>query len=525
MRDTKRMLFVRRLDRDEIRPIPGTEGADWGAPFFSPDGLEVGFFADRKLKKVALAGGSPITLCDAPNRRGGSWGADGTIVFVPGPMSGLQRIPASGGEPRAVTTPDAAKPESHRYPQILPDGEHVLFQIMDRRLMTRAAVVSLRTGEQRIVVEDAAYPRYLPTGHLVFTRPGSLLGVPFSLKRLETSGPPVPLLDDLVTNYVGMRWAELAFSQEGTLVYVPTKELQRTLVWVDRRGAVERIPFPPAGYQYLALSPDGGRLAAFIIDKSEETALVIGDFARGTLSRFSMKGNFGRLAWAPDGKRVAFGFGPENSVQHVFWQSADGSTPPERLTSETALQQEAPTSFSPDGSLVLVDVFNYNNTSSAYTSYDIFVLPLSGERKLRPFLQTKFSEMGARFSPDGRWVAYRSDESGQLEIFVQPFPGPGAKWQISTEGGSEPRWSRSGRELFYLHGYKMLMVDVETKPTFRPGRPQTLFEGRFLDCYDVASDGARFLMIKEDPAESGPAHVKVVLNWFEEVKRRVPAAK
>ena len=174
-------------------------------PFISPDGLEVGFFAEGKLKKVALAGGSPITLCDAPDPRGGSWGADGTIVFAPSAMSGLWRIPASGGEPRRVTTPDAAKGERHLFPQILPDGEHVLFDLMDRNRTSRAAVVSLRTGEQRILVEDAAYPRYLPTGHLVFTRPGSLFAVPFSLKRLETSGSPVPLLDDLVTNSAGMR--------------------------------------------------------------------------------------------------------------------------------------------------------------------------------------------------------------------------------------------------------------------------------------------------------------------------------
>jgi serine/threonine-protein kinase len=201
------------------------------------------------------------------------------------------------------------------------------------------------------------------------------------------------------------------------------------------------------------------------------------------------------------------------------------------MTSETALQFEDPNSFSPDGSLLLVQAV-FTNTSSANPALDLFVLPLSGERTLRPFLQTKFNEGDARFSPDGRWVAYRSDESGRDEVFVRPYPGPGPKWQISTEGGDEPCWSRSGRELFYLQKdkeTKMMIVDVETKPTFRAGRPRTLFEWRYVESginsYDVAPDGTRFLMIKEDPAELGPAQVKVVLNWFEEVKRRVPGAK
>ena len=523
----KSMLFVRRLDRDEVRLIPGTDGAVF--PFFSPDGLEVGFFAsalaEGRLKKVSLAGGSPITLCDAPIPRGGSWGADGTIVFAPSPRSGLWRIPASGGEPRRVTSTNSANAENHRYPQVLPDGEHVLFELLELETTSRAAVVSLRTGEQRIVMDDAMYPRCLPMGHLVFTRRGSLFAAPFSPKRLETSGTPVPILDDLVANSTGLRCAEIAFSQEGTLVYVPTLQLQRTLVWVDRKGAVERVPFPPGGYGEVALSPDGGRAAAITVEKSEREALLFGDFARGTLSRSSAEGNFVSLAWAPDGERVAFGFGPGGRMYNLFWQNADGSTAPERLANETVLEQEQPTSFSPDGSLLLLDGLNFNDTGPTNTGWDILVLPLSGEKALRPFLQTKSAETAGRFSPDGRWVAYVSNESGGWQVFVRSFPGPGQRWQISTDGGRDPRWSRSGRELFYRQGDKMMVVDVEMKPTFRPGRPRTLFEGHFLRSYDVAPDGRRFLMIKEDPAELGPAHVNVVLNWFEEVKRRVPGAK
>ncbi len=526
----KSMLFVRRLDLDEIKPIPGTEGAC--LPFISPDGLEVGFFANRKLKKAALGGGPPIVLCDAPVSRGGSWGRDGTIVFAPSAISGLWRIPASGGELRQLTTPDAANGERHYFPQFLPDGEHILFDLKDRNLTSRAAVVSLRTGETRIVAQDTANPRFLPTGHLVFSRPGTLFAVPFNLQRLETSGAPLPILDDLVTSWAGIAQAYYAFSQEGTLVYVPDQQLRRTLVWVDRKGAAERLPFPPAGYYEVALSTDGERLAATTADKGEKEALLIGDLARGTLSRSTADGAFHGLAWAPDGKRVAFSFAPGGrGLLHVYWQDADGSTPPVRMTGESAEQSDHPASFSPDGNVLLVKVWNYADTSPTRTGWDLFVLPLGGGRTPRPFLQTKFNEVNAQFSPDGRWVAYESDESGRLEVFVRPFPGPGGKWQISTEGGSGPRWLRNGRELCYRNEDKMMVVDVETKPTFRPGRPRTLFEGHYLQLfegchdYDVAPDGQRFLMIKPDPAESGPAHVKVVLNWFEEVKRRVPGAK
>ncbi|MFI5197255.1 MAG: protein kinase [Thermoanaerobaculia bacterium] len=524
-------LFIRPLDRDEIRPIPGTDGGV--SPFFSPDGLWVGFFADGKLKKVPLAGGSAITLCDIQAIRGasfgaGSWGVDGTIVFMPRHFLGLRRISASGGESAALTTVDASRLESHNFPQILPDGDHVLFEIdtIGPKSVPRAAVVSLRTGKQSVVAEDAAYPRYLPMGFLVFTRGGSLFAEPFSLERLEVSGLAVPILDDLVTSRRYTKAAHMAFSSDGTLVYRSRGQFRRTLVWMDRVGAAEPLSLPPALYLEAVLSPDGRRLAATVVEKDESVGLLIGDLTRGTLTRAPAEGVFQNLAWTPDGNRIALDF-CVNAQDHrrLNWLSADGSTPFEPLTDETSRQSEKPSSFSPDGNLLLFDVLSVTDSDSSDTGWDIYVLPLSGARKAYPFLKTRFDEERAQFSPDGRWVAYDSNESGRYEVFVRPFPGPGPKWQISAGGGARARWSRNGGDLFYRNGDKVMVVELETNPTFRARRPRMLFEGQFLDPYDVDSNRNRLLMIKRDPAESGPVRINVVLNWFEEVKRRVQGAK
>ncbi len=519
-------LFVRSLDSDKIQPIAGTEGG--GAPFFSPDGRWVGFFAEGKLKKVPLTGGPPITLCDSTDVHlvgsfgQGSWGVDGTIVFVEPGLTGLRRIPSSGGESQALTIVNAGAFESHSFPQILPDGEHVLFEIdKGPDSAPRAAVISLRTGEQRIVGEDAAYPLYLPTGHLVFTRNGSLFAAPFSLHRLALSGPPVPMPEDLLTNRNYSNAAHMAVSSGGTLVYRPRGHFERKFVWVDRRGAVEPLPFPPGQYIEAALSPDGRRLAAIAEEKGETMALLVGDIARATLTRAPVEGILQSPAWAPDGRRIAISFTKTPSYPgKVYFVSADGSGPLEPSTIDTEPLEEFPSSFSPDARFVLL-------TGLAWQSphYDIWLLPLSGERRPTPFLHSRFGTSRAVFSSDGRWVAYLSWESERTEVFVTPFPGLGPKWQISADGGGSPRWSLNDRELFYRNGDKMMVVEIETRPTFRAGQPRSLFEGQFRRFCGVDPEGKRFLMIKEDPAESGPAHVNVVLNWFEEVKRRVPGGK
>ncbi len=278
----------------------------------------------------------------------------------------------------------------------------------------------------------------------------------------------------------------------------------------------------------MSLSSDGGRMAAISVGKAEEQSLLLGDFARRTLTRSPVEGLFWKLAWTPDGRRIAFGAMSEEERlgYRLLWQSAEGDAPAENLGTATRLQTEGPASFSPDGSVLLVQAYNLTRPDAVQ---QVLVLPLAGERKPRPLIRTKFSVYDARFSPDGSWVAYASDEPGRYEIFVQPYPGPGPRWQISAEGGEQPRWSHSGRELYYRNGDKIMAADVETKPTFRARPPRMLFEGKYFssgeDSYEVSPDGTRFLMIRPDPEESGPALVKVVTNWFDEVTRRVPGAK
>jgi Tol biopolymer transport system component len=325
--------------------------------------------------------------------------------------------------------------------------------------------------------------------------------------------------------------AQYSFSATGSLVYVlgSVQTTQGRLVWVNRNGAEQPLAAPARAYVFPRLSPDSRRVAVAIA--GQESQVWLYDLSRETLTRFAFEGNQNyNPVWTPDGKRIAFQSNKEGPL-NTFWQLADGSGGLERLNTSEYLQ--APMSWSPDGQqLAFVEI---NPT----TGYDIWVLRLgnssasSGQvRKAQPFLRTPFNESAPRFSPDGRWLTYVSDESGRYEIYVQPYPGPGGKWQISTEGGTEPVWNPNGRELFYRSGDKMMGVDVMTQPGFSVGKPRMLFEGQYLltlatfPNYDVSPDGQRFLMLKpSESAESARTQINVVLNWFEELKQKVPTGK
>jgi Tol biopolymer transport system component len=508
-------LYLRSLDQFEAVPIRETEGAS--LPFFSPDSEWLGFFAGNKLKKVSLEGGAPQPICDAAEVRGASWGVDDTIVFATG-TSGLRNVPAAGGTPQILSTPDVKQGETvHYWPEILPGSEAALFaNVADAN---RVALISLKTGKRRNLTEGTM-PRYLPTGHLVFSRAGAILAAPFDLERLELTGPPISLLDGVMTA-APFATPLIAVSSNGTLAYAPGSPPLHTLVWVDRRGALVPLAPEPRAYEEPRLSPDGGRLALAI--REENTDVWIQDISRVTLARLTFETSEDETpVWTPDGRRVTYSADRSGQPRAVYWKAADGSGTEERLL--TSDSHSHVSSWSPDGRALVFTDFH------AVTRGDIWVLPLEGKRTPRPFLRTPFNERAARFSPDGRWLAYVSNESGRDEIYVQPFPGPGGKWQISASGGTEPVWSRDGRELFYRNAERMMAANILSGETFSAENPRLLFEGRFVPtrrgdaAYDVSPDGQRFLMVKR-VQESIPTQLNIVLNWFEELKRRVPPGK
>jgi eukaryotic-like serine/threonine-protein kinase len=510
-------LFVRVMDSREAKPVPGTDGA--AIPFFSPDSKWIGFFAAAKLKKVPIAGGTAQTLCDSLGAGGASWGTDDTIVFSPSNSSGLMRVSAAGGKPQVLTTLDHTQGElSHRYPHFLPGGKALLFTVSagngwDEK---HVAALKLETGERHVVLRAGHTGRFVPTGHLLYYRAGSLLAVPFDPVRLQViSSAPVTIAEG-VAELGATVAANYSFSDSGSLAYVPAgpRQFERRLVWVDRKGDVEPLPSPTRPFESLALSPDGRQAAIEI--QSDTTHVWIYDLPRGTLTRLTTEGSSQVPIWTPDGKRIAYRATREG-FRNVFWRAADGSGAEERLT--TGETQQTPDSWSPDGKLLAFD------QGSPTTGSDIWILRVEGDPakpgKPLAFHRTPFDETSPVFSPNGRWAAYRSNESGRFEVYVQPFPGPGAKWQISTDGGSRPRWAHNGSEMFYVNGAKLMAVAVSTSSTFSAGKPRLIFEGRF-EAYDVSPDGQRFLIVQAVEPELPATQINVVLNWFDELKQRVP---
>jgi len=511
MQDGRVQIYQRALDQSESTPLPGTEGAT--NPFFSPDSRWVGFFVAGKLKKVAIQGGEPVTLCAAPNSRGETWADDDTIFFTPTSGSGLYRVPGAGGAPEQVTKP--AKGElSHRWPQALPGGKAVLFTIWNDTGFEEGRIVALvlATGERRLLVQGGSFARYMPGGagrpdYLIYARAGGLLAVPFDVQGLRLTGTPVPILEGLVTNLSG--GAHFSLSRDGALVYVGGEmaEMTRKLGFLRPDGTKES-ELPVRGMSlFFTLSRDGRRIARSN-PAGPNRDLWVHDLDRGTTSRLTYGNNDSNPVWSPDGKRIAYSSGLPKP--NLFWKPADGSEAEERLV--TSANDQFPSSFSPDGKLLAYFEFD------PVTGADIWVLPLEGDRKPLPFLKTPFSESYPVFSPDGKWIAYESNESGKYEIFVQSFPSPGRKFQVSTEGGRMPQWSRDGRSLYYRNRNALMAASLQLESS-SVAKPKALFEGSYELVYAVAPNGS-FVVIQIE-RESAPTHMNLVLNWREELARRV----
>jgi serine/threonine protein kinase len=511
-------LFVRALDTTESRVISPTGG---DAPFFSPDGERVGFFDGTVLKMVPIGGGVLTALANIGASRGGNWGDDNQIIFPPASASGLMRVPAPGGKPEPVTK--LGKGEfAHKWPELLPGGKALLFVSSTSTVFFDDAQIlaqRLDTGERKLVVQGGTYPHYLPTGHLVYYRAGTIMAVPFDATRLEVRGTPVPVLDGVASRATDGS-AEFSISNNGTLLYMEGSPLvnQTTLVQVDRHGAGVPLRAPPHGYGGVSgpkLSRDGKSIVVMVQEQNSDAWIY--DLTRDTLTRLTFDGTLSNISWTPDGKRIVF-TSTKTGSQAIMWKPADGSGPDDFLVKSD--RQVFTGSFTPDGRVYL-----YGQNSPDTTGRDIFYESVD-DRKPHVFLQTSANETAPRVSPDGRYVAYVSDESGRNEIYVQPFPGPGGKYQISTEGGKEVVWAANG-EIFYRNGTKMMAVQVETQPTLQIGKPQLLFDEPYVAntgngaLYDATADGQHFIMLKA-PEQSSANQINVVLNWFEELKAKVP---
>lgn len=532
-------LYLRDPGEIEPRRIPDTDGAL--SPFFSLDGRWLGFAQGSRLMKAPLGGGVAVTITDIPEvnglpgtalrLRGASWGPDGTIVFSVGGYSGLWRAPADGGAARPVTRPDPLKGEvGHRWPQVLPGGRYALFTIGTPSWLARDArigVVSLETGQYRVILEGTGLARYLPAGAVVYAKLGSVMAVPFDISRLAVTGPPVAVLDDVQMSSDGHFYADLEVSASGALAYVPgaPRLVERSLLWVDREGRTQPVTPRKGSWAHPRLSPDGRRLSVLVNSDLETWDVWLLDLERDTSDRVTTGGFNTGAVWSPDGRRLAFAaYAPSGPL--VTTVPADASGPPE-VVSENRGPYELD-EWSPDGEKL---VFSQVGPSS---SFDIGIQqPVAGSSPSQ-LLATGFLECCTALSPDGRWMAYVSAETGDMEVYAQAFPELGGKHRVSTQGGIQPRWSRDGRELFYRSTGdrpKIVSVAAQTRGGFHVGHPKPLFDDVFdvsiaynRANYDVAPDG-RFVFVEKAPEAPAPRQIVLIPDFARELRQKLRASE
>jgi len=530
-------LFLRRIDQLEATPINGTEGAV--APFVSPDGHWIGFWAHGELKKVPAAGGPPVSICKSRIISAATWGDGDTIFFNQGEdingQEGIWRVSASGGAAVSVASPDTAKGAySYRLPQVLPGGKTLLFTVTRAAQFMgngQIAALSLETGKQKIIT-DGADARYVAPGYLVFMRMGALFAAPFDPRKAALTGEAEGILDGVMQSAQGPTYdtdigaGQFSVSSTGSLAYVPGgvfSEDLRSLVWVDRGGAVTPIDMPPRVYWAPRLSRDGRRLAVY--SRGAEGRVWIHDFSSGATTPLTDPGGTSDFpVWGPDDHHVTFA---QDNPSNLFWREDDAGSPVARLATSTDAQ--APNAWSPDGAHLAI-----TQTDPRMGSH-IWVLSFKdGHSTLNPWLTSPFQETCADFSPDGRWLAYTSNESGRNEVYVAPYPGPGSRYPVSNKGGECPAWSRDGHEISYwvesgsspVQG-TMMAAAVSYKSGEFAAAPRKLFEGDFWLTfpgrgYDVSADGRRFVMVQPRRLATHPVtQIVIVGNWTQELTRLV----
>ena len=520
-------IYVRGTGEMTARAVPGTEGADM--PFFSSDGQWLGIYSGGMIKKVPLAGGPTVTIARTAFK-GGTWGPDDTIYFANG--AGLLKVPATGGEPQKVTNLDVKRREVDQvFPEVLPGGKALLYtaRTMEQPSFDEAdiAAVNLASGERKILVRQGTDPHYVSSGHLLFMRAGVLLAAPFDSEKLEIKGAAVPVVENILENpRIGA--GQYAISKDGLLVYIPGGVTygEHELVFVDKAGNAKPLTANKRPYEDFTISPDGKYIAATI--EGPVTNTWVHDIARDTETRFNFGIENRDPAWSADGKHIAYS-GYKDGKYAVFWKPMDGSTPEEALILSD--KNVDAWFFSPDGGTLLYAEYQFSGEQN------IGALPLHDRERARMIFPAEYDVEWAILSPDGKWIAYDSIESGKPEVYIAPYPAMEPRQRISSNGGLHPLWAPDGRELYYRTGASpeeleqralaqktlVMAVSIETKPAFKAGHPRLLFEGPYFESgHDIAvtPDGKGFILIRESDTQTGPREMQVVVNWLEELKQR-----
>jgi eukaryotic-like serine/threonine-protein kinase len=519
-------VWLRAMDTLESAPLAGTNGATY--PFWSPDGAYLGFFADGKLQKIAAAGGPPQSLCEAATGRGGTWNRDGVILFSPGPASRIFRVPAAGGAPVPVTKLAEGRAVGHRFPAFLPDGFHFLYNAGSSKPLDAGVFLGSLSGAAPVrLVPGVSKALYAPparaggNSHILFRHGDTLMALPFDAKSLKVTGDMFPVAEQVWLS-VATGFGAFSVSENSMLAFRSGNATpDRELVWINRAGKRVGVVGKPGTYEDLAISRDG-KTVALLVYAGTRNDLWLQDVGRGVLSRFTFNSGFSRSpVWSPDGSRLIYAFEPEGAFAFDIYQKPIGGNSQAELLFHSVIggwQDD----WSPDGKWLVYQEVGHD------TGNDLWLLPLTADRKPVPYLLTPFDERSARFSPDGKWMAYQSNESGRFEIYVQTFPASGAKYQISSLGGTDAQWRRDGKELFYIGADKKLMaVPVKLGSTLEAGTPQSLFpvpETRATlksFVYEPSVDGQRFLVdvpVEGNQSDTAPP-LTIVTNWQKGLKK------
>jgi serine/threonine-protein kinase len=531
--DGGQTLWVRSLDQLEGTPLVSGSGATQPYhPFFSPDGQWVGFATPEELKKVPITGGTPISLCKVNRSRGASWGPDNTIVLAPEPGNGLFTISAAGGEPQPLTTLDADRGEvAHRWPQTVPGGQVIFTSVPQGSGSADEGVieaVSLETGDRAVLHRGGTYGRWVPSGHLVYVRENTLFAMPFDIQKMKATGSPAPIVQGVTANS-GNGGAQISFSENGTLAYVSGDigVPEYPVMMMDRSGVVSTLWEEPGTYACPKLSPDGRRLALTVL-RGGNWDIWVFDLERKVSTRLTFHDGYdGDQVWSPDGEYLVF-TSDRDGVENPYLKRADGSGEATRLAE---IEHDFwPSSWSSDGKWILGEIQG--------TSFDLWAIPGDESGDPVPFLATEFFERFPAISPDGRWVAYMSDESGREEVYVRPFPAAAGKWQVSDGGGDWPIWSPDGSELIYRTEDGLMSATVSAENgSIRAGRPKPLASGglsnrqvgiavagSIFSDYEITPDGESFIILQGGEGQTTQNHVTLVTHWFDILRATLPGA-